>query len=218
MARQLRLKLERETSWRREDFIVSPVNADAVRVLDAWPNWHGGCLALVGPAGVGKTHLARTWAEAAGATLIDARDPETTSGALLIEDVDHGIDSEALFHLINRAGEPDGGLLLTARTPPAAWPTDLPDLRSRLNAMPVAEIAAPDDVVLTAVLRRLFEARHIRPADELFPYLLWRMERSVPMAREIVARLDEAGGEAGRPITRALAREVLDDGQSDLLD
>ena len=84
--------------------------------------------------------------------------------------------------------------------------------------LPVAEIEEPDDAVLEGVLRKLFRERHIRPADDLFPYLLRRIERSIPQAREVVARLDDAGDAAGRPITRALAREVLEDVQGDLLD
>ena len=220
MARQLRLKLERPARARREPFIASPSNAAARRALEAWPDWHGGLLALVGPEGTGKSHLAADWAVRAAAMVMDREAPEATTDGrpVLLEDVDRGIDAEALFHLINRAGEPGGGLLLTARTPPALWPAPLPDLRSRLNALPVAEIEEPDDAVLEGVLRKLFRERHIRPADDLFPYLLRRIERSIPQAREVVARLDEAGDAAGRPITRALAREVLEDVQGDLLE
>ena len=67
MTRQLRLELGRAPSHRRDEFIVSDANAEAVRALDAWPAWHGGVLALVGPPGSGKTHLAKTWAARAGA-------------------------------------------------------------------------------------------------------------------------------------------------------
>lgn len=219
--KQLRLKLERSARARREPFVASPSNAAARRALEAWPAWHGGLLTLVGPEGTGKSHLAADWAVRVGAVVLDraALDlPAAEGHPALIEDVDRGVEDEALFHLINRAGEAGGGLLLTARIPPAGWIADLPDLRSRLNALPVAEIEEPDDAVLEDVLRKLFRERHIRPADDLFPYLLRRIERSIPQAREVVARLDEAGDAAGRPITRALAREVLEDVQGDLLD
>ena len=115
MAAQLRLKLERKPAFRREDFIVSVSNAQAVGALDAWPAWLGGALALVGPPGVGKTHLAEVWAKEVGAhqfkagELVGALKP----GPVLVEDADQFGDDEGLFHLINRAG----GLLLTARAP-----------------------------------------------------------------------------------------------------
>jgi chromosomal replication initiation ATPase DnaA len=83
-------------------------------------------------------------------------------------------------------------------------------LRSRLNALAVAELGEPDDAVLAGVLEKLFRVRNIRPADDLLPYLVKRMERSVPRAREIVARLDEVADEERRAVSRALARRILD--------
>jgi chromosomal replication initiation ATPase DnaA len=230
--RQLRLELGRSTPFRRADFIVSPENAEAVRALDAWPNWHGGCLTLVGPAGSGKSHLALTWAGCAGAAVLDAGatppsavDLDRLAGRpVLVEDADRaangGAGAEALFHLINMAGAPGGGLLLTARTPPNAWPAALPDLRSRLNALPVAELPAPDDAILTATLNKFFRERNIKPADDLIPYLLRRIERSIPRALEIVVLLDERADAEQRPISRALARQILEneDTSPDLFD
>lgn len=219
MTRQLRLELRRPVSYAREHFVPGPSNAQAIAMLDTWPAWHGGALALFGPTGAGKTHLARHWAERAGAVILDRADPrlaEISGRPALVEDVDQGIDGEALFHLINMAARDGGGLLLTARKAPATWDAALPDLRSRLNALPAAEIEAPDDEVLEGVLRKFFRERSIRPPREVFTYLLRRMERSIPAAREIVKRLDEAADEAGRPISRALAREILEDDTENL--
>lgn len=222
MARQLRLRLGRQASHSRDEFVQGPSNAQAVATLDAWPRWHGGCLVLVGPEAAGKSHLAAAWAAAAGAAILDRNEPDIAAAGrpVLIEDVDRGAPDEALFHLINLAAHEGGGLLLTARTPPVGWPTALPDLRSRLNALPVAEIEPPDDVVLEGLLRKFFKERNIRPAPEVYAYLLRRMERSAPGARELVRRLDEAGDGEPRPITRVLAREILegDDGARDLFD
>jgi chromosomal replication initiation ATPase DnaA len=212
MARQLRLKLGQPASYARAAFVSGPSNADATAAIDAWPNWPGGALALVGPEGAGKTHLARAWAEAAGAAILDRRNPNLSAaahGPVLIEDVDRGAPEEALFHLINRAPLADGGLLLTGRTRPSGWTIALPDLRSRLNALFVAEIEEPDDAVLEGLLRRFFTARSIRPGPEVYAYLLRRIERSAVTARDVVARLDEAPDEL-KPVSRALARQILE--------
>ncbi len=160
--RQLRLDLRGAAPFRRDDFIVSPANADALRALDAWPNWHAGCLALVGPQGSGKSHLAQTWAGQTDAAVLAADEPVSEPALarlggrpVLVEDVDGGANDELLFHLINMAGARGGGLLLTARRTPSTWVTALPDLRSRLNALPVAELLPPDDAILDSCLRQV---------------------------------------------------------------
>ena len=213
MAKQLRLGLRRPAPSTRATFVGGPSNAGALAMLDAWPGWPGGCLVLVGPEGVGKTHLARAWAADAAAIVLERDKPDVAAAAArpaLIEDVDQGVDAEALFHLLNQAPRAGAGLLLTARKPPAAWPAALPDLRSRLNALMVAEIAPPDDEVLSGVLEKFFRERNIRPHEDVYPYLLRRMERSIPGAREIVRRLDETEDGVMRPISRVLARQILE--------
>jgi chromosomal replication initiation ATPase DnaA len=219
LARQLRLKLKRPASHAREDFVLSPSNREAVRALDAWP-WPGGALALVGPDGSGKTHLARAWAQDAGAVVFEAgAELSALEGRpVLVEDVDKGADDEALFHLFNMAGLKGGGLLLTARKVPAEWNTALPDLRSRLNALTVAQLGAPDDALLRKVLEKFFRERNLRPGEEVYAYLLRRIERSVPAAHEVVRRLDEAAAEQRREVSRVLAREVIDDGTLELFE
>ena len=211
--RQQRLPLRRAAVHTRDEFVVGPSNAEAAAAVDAWPAWRENRLALVGPEGAGKTHLARAWAERAGAVVLDRQAPDIAAAAgrpALLEDVDQGAPDEALFHLINLASREGGGLLLTARKPPGAWITALPDLRSRLNALPVAIIEPPDDVVLEGVLRRFFRERNIRPPDDIYPYLIRRIERSVPAALAVVRRLDEAADEEQRPVSRALARQLLE--------
>jgi chromosomal replication initiation ATPase DnaA len=197
--------------------VLSATNSEARAALDAWPAWHGGCLALIGPEGSGKTHLARGWAVKTDALILEPGRVDLADAPgrpVLMEDADKA-DAETLFHLINMAGA-GGGLLLTARPHPRSWTADLPDLRSRLNALQVAEIGEPDDPVLEGVLRKFFRERNIRPAEDVYPYLIRRIERSVRVAREVVARLDEAADAEHREITRALARQILESDEQTL--
>jgi chromosomal replication initiation ATPase DnaA len=209
---QLRLSLERAPSHAAEAFLVSASNAAAVQALERWPDWRGHALALIGPPGSGKTHLARMWAARHDALELapEALDHAPAARAVLVEDADGRAEDEALFHLLNRTA-PDASLLLTSRTPPGLWPSRLPDLRSRLNAMPVARLDEPDDAVLAAMLEKFFGERNIRPSDDLLAYLIRRIERSAGGASEVVARIDEAADRQRRPVSRALAREVLGD-------
>jgi len=224
LSTQFRLPLTAAPTYGREDFAVSGCNADALAQLDAWPSWPEGRLALVGPEGSGKTHLARSWAARADAVVIAADAPQTPDlpalrgRAILVEDADRragGLSDEALFHILNMAGVDGGSVLLTARVAPIAWGCAVPDLRSRLNALSVAAIEEPDDVVLRAVLERAFRAEHLKPDPDLYPYLIARLPRSAAEALAAAALLDEAALAQHRAVNKALAREVLGDLEGD---
>lgn len=213
---QLPLGLGHRPARGREDFLVAPSNQEAVHWIDRWTTWPRGVLAVHGPAGCGKTHLAEVWraasrartiaAEAIGAALQAGGVPER----VVVEDGDRGVDEEGLLHLYNSLVESRGFLLLTGRTPPARWSVALPDLRSRLRAVQSVEIGPPDDDLFGAVLIKLFDERQLRVGQEVVLYLLARLERSFAAARGCVAALDDYSLAAGRNITVPLVREALD--------
>jgi chromosomal replication initiation ATPase DnaA len=221
MGGQLAFDLEPAENFSRDDFIRGAGNAAALDLVDSWPNWPARAVAIVGPEGAGKSHLAAIWADAAGARRLVSRALDDSAvpaalatGALALEcgAVDADLDERALFHLLNLVKEQLGFLLLTARTAPAAWPIGLPDLASRLRAVPVVTLAAPDDAMLRAVLVKLFADRQIAVDEALISYLMVRIERSFAAARAVVATLDREALRRQRPVTRALAGEILGGG------
>ena len=128
------------------------------------------------------------------------------TGALVLEDVRAGAFEEAaLFHLLNLAREERAFLLLTSRTSPVGWPVRVPDLASRLRALPVAALGPPDDNLLRAVLIKLFADRQLAVDETLVGYLVARIERSIAGARAAVTALDQASLGLQRPVNRALA-------------
>lgn len=215
--RQLALALDHPESFAREDFLSGPSNAAALALIECWPQWTSRAILLFGPEGSGKSHLTAIWAEMAGARLVAARalDAATVpgtlaTGALAIEDiVAKELDERALFHALNLAREVDAFLLLTARQPPSAWNLRLRDLASRLEALPMVSLAAPDDALLRAVLVKLFGDRQLAIEESLIGYVATHIERSFAAAREAVERLDSEAMRRKRPLTRALAAEVL---------
>jgi chromosomal replication initiation ATPase DnaA len=215
--RQLALALDHAQNFAREDFLCGPSNAQALALIDAWAEWPGRALALVGPEGSGKSHLAAIWAQETGARFVAARSlasatlPTTlATGALVLEDLVEGaFDERALFHLLNLVREEQAYLLITAPTQPASWQLSIRDLASRLGALPVAMLAPPDDALLRAVLVKLFADRQLAVDEILVGYLVNRIERSFAAARAVVARLDHEAMARQRPLTRALAAEVL---------
>lgn len=215
--RQLALALDHAESFSREDFLAAPCNAAALALIERWPEWTGPALLLLGPEGSGKSHLAGIWAANSGARFLAARALAPTlvptalaTGALVVEDLAAGeFDERALFHLLNLAREERAFVLLTARNAPTGWQIAIADLASRLKALPVAALTAPDDALLRAVLVKLFADRQLAVDESLVGYLAKRIERSLAAARKTVAALDQEAMRQKRPLTRALAAEML---------
>lgn len=216
-ARQLVLSLPHSESLAREDFLESRCNAAALRMVESWPSWPDLALALVGPPGSGKTHLAAIWAERAGARRLSSRALDMTSlpdalatGALVVEDVVPGFIAEtALFHLLNLAREERAYVLLTSRTSPGGWRVGTPDLVSRLRALPTAVLGPADEALIKAVLVKLFADRQLVVDEKLLNYIAMRIERSTAAARSAVEVLDLASMRLKRPLSRALAATTL---------
>lgn len=209
---QLALDLRHRAAMAREDFLVSPSNADAVAWIDRWPDWPGPALVLVGAPGCGKTHLGHVWRHQAKATAFDPALPATEQATrpVFIDDSDRAENDEALFHLYNAAAEAGGSLLFATRTPPVQWEGRLPDLKSRLAAAPNIQIQPPDSPLIAAVMLKMFADEQMDVGAEVLDYLVNRMERSFDAARSLVGKLNNASLAARRGITIPLAREVLE--------
>lgn len=222
METQLVLDLPHREDFSAARFIAGDSNAEARAALARWRDWPKGALALVGPPGTGKSHLGAMWREETGAAAPGrARLPAFLDAApsgrpVLVEDADQGVDEMALFHLLNRAATGAcPAVLLTAQTAPGRWPVATPDLASRLKALAVAELREPDDAMLRRLLEKLFRDRQAPVTDGLIDYLLPRMERSVAAARRLVEALDRSALARRTPVTRAVARSVLDGWRED---
>jgi len=215
--RQLPLDLPIETRLEVEDFVISSSNEVAYQFMEKWPDWPDRVLLLTGPEASGKSHLAAVWAAKSRAWIEKASDIKldrvphlVSSGALVIEDCDRSVlDEHALFHLINAARERGTYLLLTARTGPNEWGLQTKDLLSRLRLAPEVKIDGPDDALLNAVLFKLFIDRQLVIDTTIITFIQSRIERSIAAARDFVERLDREGLARGKPITRALAAQLL---------
>jgi len=221
-ARQLAFDLLHAESFRREDFLADPSNEAALALVDTWPNWPHRIAAIVGSSGSGKSHLAAIWAEQSGARITDAAalvraevPRALVTGALVIEDLaPERADEQALFHLFNLAREEDAFVLVTAARRLDLDGYALPDLASRLRALPVIALSPPSETLLAAVMVKLFADRQLAIDEETVTFLLGRIERSLAAVRDMVGRLDRAALSRGRRITRVLAAELLREQES----
>ncbi|HRO00614.1 DnaA ATPase domain-containing protein [Nitrobacter sp.] len=216
-SRQLAFSLPHAESFSRDDFLEGPANTAALSLIESWPEWPNRIMLLAGPEGCGKSHLAAIWAERAGARSISAQGLTAatvpmalTTGALVVEDINpKTFDELALFHLMNLAREEAAFVLMTARVTPAAIEIGLRDLRSRLRAVPVVTLMPPDDHLLRALIVKFSADRQMNIDEAIVSLIATRTERSVAAARLAVERLDAESLRLGRPVTRALAAELL---------
>lgn len=210
---QLALDLQSSPRYGRAEFLVAGSNRAALAMLDRWPDWPDRALLLLGPPGAGKTHLCHIWAARAGAMMAkpDALPDvttltETAPSAIAVDDIERVTDEPALFHIFNYVVESRAHLLLTAGRAPEAR---LPDLQSRLRRAPLVELAPPDEALMHAVLDKLFRDRQLVVDAPALAYAALRLERSIDAARAFVGAVDRAALAQGRPVTRALAAEVM---------
>ena len=217
--RQLAFSRPHAESLSRDNFLEGPANAAGVGLIDGWPEWPNRIMWLAGPEGSGKSHLAAIWAEEAGArsTMAHGLTAEAVpgalaTGALVVEDLKAGeFDERALFHLMNLAREDGVYVLFTGRGVPASLDIELRDLLSRLRAVPVVALLPPDDQLFRGLIVKFCADRQLTVDESVVGYLATRLERSSAAARQAVERLDSEALRLGRPVTRALAAELLRD-------
>lgn len=195
----------------------SLASAPALAFIDSWPNWPAAVAALHGPSGSGKSHLAAIWQARSSAQVVSAKELSGSFARdealpVIVEDVDLSHVSPArdaaLFGLLEHA-QPAAPVLLTGREPPSAWKASLPDLASRFSALLAFPLWAPDDELLAAIARKLFNDRQLAVPDAVIARMVVSLERSPAAFRDFVARADERALAEGRAINLALVREML---------
>ncbi len=215
---QLPLPLEPREGLSRVDFIASPVNARALALVESWPSWPVPAAAIYGPAGAGKSHLVAIWRKNSNAAVVSCAElpghdlAERGAQPLVIEDVDQtpaGQDRDrALFAALERATVA-APALLTGREHPSAWTSSLPDLASRFSALVAFPVWAPDDDLLAALARKLFDDRQLPVPDAVIAQMLRALERTPASIRDFIALADMKALAAGRPVNVMLVRQLL---------
>jgi chromosomal replication initiation ATPase DnaA len=215
---QLPLPLAPRQGLSRADLIVAPANAQAVAFIETWPSWPVAAAAIHGPAGSGKSHLVAIWRQMSNALVVAAADLPALSALdfpghpLAVENVDLAAPGESrdrtLFAALERATLA-APLLLTGKEHPAAWACSLPDLASRFSALVSFPVWTPDEGLLTALARKLFDDRQLAVPDAVIAHMLRSLERSPSAIRDFVALADSRALAQARPVNVALVKELL---------
>lgn len=194
---QIPLNLRPELRQSFSNFHVTPGNHAAVSLLKARERWPSAAVLMLGPMGSGKTHLGQAW--------------QSKTGGEFIDDA-QGADETILFDAINRAlAGQIPGLVLASALPPTEWGMSMPDLNSRLNAMPTLTLAEHDEASLEPILRELFEQAGRVVGQDVVTFVLRQCERSVEALRDLVLALDVAAGSKKADLTKAFVAKYLKD-------
>lgn len=203
-------------SYRREDFIIAPCNQEAYQWIMAWPNWPDKVFYLHGPQGSGKKHLAHIWAAVSGARFLLQPDEVEKilsvtyqESAFVLDLALIALPEQAFFHLLNHIRENNKGLLIIANSAPKQLSYVLPDLNSRLAALPSAALKEPDEELITALIFKLFSDRQLQVSEDVVRYLLPRIERTFPAIHSIVEQIDEEALRLQQNITIPLIRDIF---------
>ncbi len=181
-----------------DDFIIADANAQAVALIDSWPAPQASAVLLTGPTASGKTHLVHRWMARTRGVLIDStllghiasEDHWNHQRYAALENIESITDETALFHLLRHAESSQCHLLLTSRLLAAELPFQLPDLRSRLLALPMADIKQPDEDMLQSFFLKAFADRQWRTSPAVIQYIITHTDRSFLAAYELIEKIE----------------------------
>lgn len=221
-----------------EGFVAGPTNALALECARAIATGEVGRLSplvIVGPSGVGKTHLCQAIRDRSSGNVVYRSSEEFTAevtsairsremervrhryrrsaNVLILEDI-HFLEGRRatqveLFHTLDHLLARHRPVVLSCDRPPHELAGLETGLRSRLGQGLVAQIAPPDRATRLRILRERAAAGGIRIPDDCIEELAAQPVRSV---RDLVAGFNQVVARATllrQPITRTVVADAI---------
>ena len=166
---------------------------------------------LFGPKKSGKSFLSQIWLKKNNGLelkenfelLLDYKKNVLIDELLLF-------DEEKIFFVVNNCILNNLNLLITSSNKINEINFKFKDLSSRLKTFSNLEIEQPDDEMLIAILTKLLvEKQFIINSNDIFEYILRRVDRSYEAIHDIVNKLDVLSLEKKRQLTIPLIKEIL---------
>ena len=168
-------------------------------------------LFLYGPKKSGKTFLSNIWLKKNNAIELKKNFQTILNNKknVLIDDF-LIFDEEKIFHIVNNCILNKLKLLITSNIKINDIDFKFEDLSSRLKTFSNFEINQPnDEMLLTILTKLLIDRQFIINSNEIFEYILRRVERSYKGINEVVTKLDILSLEKKRQLTIPLIKEII---------
>jgi len=190
------------------NFFVNKTNSYAFNSII---NDNSNTFFLYGPRKSGKSFLSNIWLTRNNAIQLkkNADLNITTEKNILIDDL-LLFDQEHIFHLVDRCILNNGKILITSNKKINEIDFKFKDLSSRLKTFSNLEIKQPDDEMLLTILTKLLmDKQFVINSNDLFEYILRRIDRTYFAVNNIVNKLDILSLEKKRQLTIPLIKEIL---------
>ncbi len=167
---------------------------------------------LIGPNKSGKTHLGKIWQKNNNAISYENNFEIILNYKknIFIDDFLKNINEEKIFHLINHCSINKLSILLTSNKEVFEHNFLLKDLVSRLKTFNLLRIDLPDDdLIINLMIKLLHDKQIIIKNEEIFHYILKRIERSYEEIFLLIEKIDKLSLEKKRELTIPLIKKLL---------
>ena len=167
---------------------------------------------LIGPNKSGKTHLGKIWQKNNNAVSYENNLEIILNYKknIFIDDFLKNINEEQIFHLINHCSINKLTILLTSKKEVFEHNFLLKDLVSRLKTFNLLRINLPDDdLIINLIIKLLHDKQIIIKNEEIFHYILKRIERSYEEIFLLIENIDKLSLEKKRELTITLIKKLL---------
>ena len=200
----------KKENYSSQDFIVSKSNSSAHNFLQ---NNFEKNIILKGPPKCGKTHLASIWKNKNSAIEYKSDKYEIIFQKkmhILIDNFFLNLDEEKMFHLVNHCFNNNLKILISTEKSIANHEFKYADLKSRLMTFNLLEIKDPDDeLIYNLLLKLLYDRQIIIKNEEIFDYIVKRINRTYDDIYKFVSKIDRLSLEKKKKLTIPLIKELL---------
>jgi len=194
-----------------DDFFVSTANKKAYDFIFNQKISNENIL-LIGPSKSGKTHLGKIWKKKYNAISYENNFEIILNHKknIFIDNFLINIKEEQIFHLINHCLMNKLNIFLTSDKEVFEHNFFLKDLLSRIKTFHLLRIYLPDDDLIINLMNKLLHDKQIIiKNEEIFQYILKRIERSYEKIFVLIENIDKLSLEKKRELTIPLIKKLL---------